>query len=275
MAQDHGRSTSTKKRDSQAQDQTEAPSKRGLGSDRFSARPSKMIKSLRSLELPGLLTFKRTVRLRTQAERPLPVGTSISSIRSKNLQVMASVTQILSQIESGDPSATHLLLPLVYDELRSQAARELRREGPGQTLQATALVHEAYVRLVGVAKAQNWQSRKHFFAAAAQAMRRILVDRARQKLSLKGGGEWTRMRAYDEEAAKTATPAEVVAVHDALDDLAAEDSLAAELVKLHYFSGFSIEEGAEILQISRATAYRVWTYARAWLRTSLRSDDLE
>ncbi len=182
---------------------------------------------------------------------------------------MANVTQILGQIESGDPAAAEHLLPLVYDELRKLAAQELRHEEPGQTLQATALVHEAYIRLVGVARSQEWNSRRHFFAAAAQAMRRILVDRARQKLSLKGGGGRARQDVEKNELATAAAPAEVVAVHDALDALGAEDPVAAELVKLRYFAGFSIEEAAEILQVSRATAYRLWTYARVWLRDSL------
>jgi RNA polymerase sigma factor (TIGR02999 family) len=182
---------------------------------------------------------------------------------------MPAVTQILSRIESGDPSAAEQLLPLVYDELRKLAAQQLKREKPGQTLQATGLVHEAYVRLVDAEPGQPWNSRRHFFAAAAQAMRRILVDRARQKLSLKAGGGRNRRDVEANQVAATAPPAEVMAVHDALDALACEDALAAELVKLHYFAGFSIEESAEILQLSRATAYRLWTYARAWLRASL------
>ena len=181
---------------------------------------------------------------------------------------MDDVTQILSRIESGDPSAAEQLLPLVYDELRKLAAQQLRREKPGQTLQATALVHEAYVRLVDTENSQSWNSRRHFFAAAAQAMRRILVDRARQKLSLKAGCRITRRDVEADQLANAAAPAEVVAVHDALDALAAEDALSAELVKLHYFAGFSIEETADILQLSRATAYRLWTFARAWLRAS-------
>jgi RNA polymerase sigma factor (TIGR02999 family) len=182
---------------------------------------------------------------------------------------MTDVTQILSQIDSGDVTAAEQLLPLVYDELRKLAAQQLRRERPGQTLQATALVHEAYVRLVHGDQPQLWNGRRHFFAAAAQAMRWILVDRARQKLSLKGGGRRGRRDVEASQAAAPAEPAEVVAVHDALDALAALDPLAADLVKLHYFAGFSVEETAEILQLSRATAYRLWTYARAWLRAAL------
>jgi RNA polymerase sigma factor (TIGR02999 family) len=182
---------------------------------------------------------------------------------------MTEVTQILSRIDSGDPIAADQLLPLVYDELRKLAAQQLRREEPGQTLQATALVHEAYVRLVDVKQLQPWNNRRHFFAAAAQSMRQILVDRARQKLSLKGGGRRGRKDVEADKLAATAAPAEVLAVHDALDALAVDDALAAELVKLRYFAGFSIEETADILQLSRATAYRLWTYARAWLRASL------
>jgi RNA polymerase sigma factor (TIGR02999 family) len=182
---------------------------------------------------------------------------------------MNDVTQILSRIESGDETAVERLLPLVYEELRKLAAQQLRREKPGQTLEATALVHEAYVRLVDGDRTQLWNGRRHFFAAAAQAMRRILVDRARQKLRLKHGGGIHRQDVEPHQFAATASPAEVVSVHDALDALAGEDALAAELVKLHYFAGFSIEETAEILQLSRATAYRLWTYARAWLRASL------
>ena len=184
-------------------------------------------------------------------------------------QRAGDVTLILSAIEQGDGQAAEQLLPLVYEELRKLAAQELRQEEPGQTLQATALVHEAYMRLVDVDRAPQWNGRRHFFAAAAQAMRRILVDRARHKLSCKGGGGRARQDMKAENLAVAAAPAEVVAVHDALDSLAAEDALAADLVKLRYFAGFSIEEAAEILQCSRASAYRLWTYARAWLRASL------
>ncbi len=182
---------------------------------------------------------------------------------------MTDVTQILSQIEDGDPSAAEQLLPLVYDELRKLAAAKLAQEKPGQTLQATALVHDAYIRLVDVEKAQHWNSRGHFFGAAAEAMRRILVDRARQKLSPKHGGDFVRHDVGSEEIASLAAPEEIVTVHDALNGLAEEDPLAADLVKLRYFAGFSIEEAADVLQLSRATAYRTWTYARAWLRASL------
>jgi RNA polymerase sigma factor (TIGR02999 family) len=182
---------------------------------------------------------------------------------------MTDVTRILSRIESGDPHAAEQLLPLVYDELRRLAAGKMAQEKPGQTLQATALVHEAYLRLVDVKEAQHWDSRGHFFAAAAEAMRRILVDEARRRLSSKQGGRHLRQIGDEDCLATSAPPAEVVAVHDALDALAAEDGLAAAIVRLRYFAGFSIEEAAGILGTSRATAYRLWIYARAWLRDSL------
>ena len=185
---------------------------------------------------------------------------------------MTPVTRILSEIENGDPSAPEKLLPLVYDELRQLAAVRLAQEKPGQTLQPTALVHEAYIRLVDGEQVDGWKGRRHLFAAAAQAMRRILVERARQKLSSKGGGEMSRQDIDANDLAASATPDEIVAVHESLDALGAEDALAAELVKLRYFAGFSTEEAAEILEMSRATAYRLWTYARAWLRASLDDD---
>ena len=185
---------------------------------------------------------------------------------------MSDVTRILSQIESGDPAAVELLLPLVYDELRKLAAAKLLRENPGQTLQATALVHDAYLRLVGPGQAQHWKCRGHFFSAAAESMRRILVDNARRKATEKHGGHFERMEYEPHSIAESARPREVIAVHEALDQLAAEDKLSADLVKLHYFAGFSLDEAAEILDLSRATAYRRWTYARAWLRVCLRDD---
>ena len=182
---------------------------------------------------------------------------------------MSDVTQILSQIESGDPGAAEQLLPLVYAELRRLAAARMANERADHTLQATALVHEAYVRLVDVEKAQHWNSRGHFFSAAAEAMRRILGDSARRKATQKHGGDHERHEFNEHSIAESARPKEVMAVHAALDGLAADDNLAAELVKLHYFSGFSLEETAQLMNLSRATAYRLWTYARAWLRASL------
>jgi RNA polymerase sigma factor (TIGR02999 family) len=178
---------------------------------------------------------------------------------------MADVTQILSQIEQGDPSAAEQLLPLVYDELRKLAAARMANEDPGQTLSATALVHEAYLRLVDAQKAQHWDSRGHFFAAAAESMRRILVDNARRKRSLKRGGGRLH-RQLDEGAIVAPEPAEeILALNDALDRLAASDSQAAELVKLRYFAGLTSQQAADILGVSARTADRIWVYARAFL----------
>ncbi|HZL88899.1 MAG TPA: sigma-70 family RNA polymerase sigma factor [Pirellulaceae bacterium] len=177
---------------------------------------------------------------------------------------MSDVTRILAQIDAGDPSAAEQLLPLVYDELRKLAAAKLVHEKPGQTLQATALVHEAYLRLVED-EPQEWDSRRHFFAAAAEAMRRILVENARRKGSLKRGGEHQRLDLDEIEVAAPQRPGEVLAVDQALDRLAEQDPVAAQLVKLRYFSGFTIPQAAELLDISPRTADRLWVYARAWL----------
>jgi RNA polymerase sigma factor (TIGR02999 family) len=179
------------------------------------------------------------------------------------------VTRILSAVEQGDPHAAALLLPLVYDELRRLAAQKLTHENPGQTLQATALVHEAYLKLVDVDEAQHWNGRSHFLAAAAEAMRRILVDRARRRRSRKRGGDLVRVE-FDE--ANLATPeaaAELLAVDEALAGLAAADAQAAELVKLRYFAGLSIPEAAQVLNIGSRSADRLWAYARAWLRRAI------
>lgn len=186
---------------------------------------------------------------------------------------MTDVTQILAQINGGDSSAAEQLLPLVYTELRRLATAKLAQEKPGQTLQATALVHEAYLRLIGEEESQHWNSRNHFFAAAAEAMRRILVDAARRKSALKHGGQRSRELINESEIATAAPAEEVLAVHEALDRLTVQDAVAAELVKLHYFGGFSLEEAAPLLGLSRATAYRRWTYARTWLRAALRDSD--
>jgi RNA polymerase sigma factor (TIGR02999 family) len=186
---------------------------------------------------------------------------------------MTDVTQILFQIEQGDSSASDELLPLVYTELRRLATAKLAQEKPGQTLQATALVHEAYMRLLGDEQPQNWNSRNHFFAAAAEAMRRILVDAARRKASRKHGGDYIRQDLLDSDIFTAAPIDEIISVHDALDALEAEDHLAAELVKLHYFGSFTLDESAELLGLSRATGYRLWTYARAWLRAELEAEE--
>jgi RNA polymerase sigma factor (TIGR02999 family) len=179
---------------------------------------------------------------------------------------MAAVTQILNAIEQGDPQAAQQLLPLVYDELRKLAAAKLAQEKPGQTLQATALVHEAYLRLVGPAVAgKQWQGRGHFFAAAAEAMRRILINRARDKNRQKRGGD---LRRVDLDAIEIAldTPAEdLLALDQALQELAATDKLCADLVQLRFFAGLTLGEAAEALEMPRRTADRHWAYARAWL----------
>jgi RNA polymerase sigma factor (TIGR02999 family) len=184
---------------------------------------------------------------------------------------MNQVTQILSAIKQGDRQAADQLLPLVYDELRKLAAQRMKHEKPGQTLQATALVHEAFLRLVGTSQAgdSNWDSRGHFFAAAAEAMRRILVDRARRKKRVKHGGEHRRVE-FDEHPQPDGPPAdEILALDHALTRLAAEDPTAAQVVQLHFFAGLSIEQVAEMLGVARATAYRQWSYARAWLRNAM------
>ncbi len=175
------------------------------------------------------------------------------------------VTAILAAIEQGDPRAAEQLLPLVYDELRKLAAQRLAREAPGQTLQATALVHEAYLRLVGPADDRRWEGRGHFFAAAAEAMRRILVEAARRKKRLRRGGGLRRVELPADGPAIDGPPEDVLAVHEALDRLAAADAQAAELVKLHYFAGLTIDQAADVLGVSPRKAYIIWAYARAWL----------
>jgi RNA polymerase sigma factor (TIGR02999 family) len=182
---------------------------------------------------------------------------------------MSEVTQILSQIESGDPAAAAQLLPLIYEQLRMLAAAKISQEKAGQTLQATALVHEAYIRLVDVETAQHWSSRGHFFAAAAEAMRRILVDQARRKKSLKRGGNGHRVSLHQVELGFTSPESELLDIDEALTRLAAEDPEAARLIKLRYFAGFSIEDAAELMGISRSTAYEHWSYARVRLRILL------
>jgi RNA polymerase sigma factor (TIGR02999 family) len=186
---------------------------------------------------------------------------------------MSEVIRILSAIEQGDPSAAEQLLPLVYDELRLLAARRLAHEQPGQTLQATALVHEAYLRLVHVDEAQHWDSRRHFFAAAAEAMRRILIDRARRKGTAKHGGARQRIDLNDVEAAADTRSLDLLALDEALAKFAAADPVKAQLVTLRYFAGLSVQEAADTLGISRATADRYWSYARIWLYCELRDQD--
>jgi RNA polymerase sigma factor (TIGR02999 family) len=178
---------------------------------------------------------------------------------------LSEVTQILSAIEYGDADAAEHLLPLVYDELRQLAAQKLSAEKPGQTLQPTALVHEAYIRLVDVEKVQQWQSRGHFFAAAAEAMRRILVERARRYQAKKRGGDLERIDLPDVHDAESCDPIDVLALNDALEKFQVLEPQKAQLVKLRYFTGCSLEETAQLLGISRATAERYWAYSRAWL----------
>jgi RNA polymerase sigma factor (TIGR02999 family) len=183
---------------------------------------------------------------------------------------MNDVTRILSAIEQADPKAPEQLLVLVYDELRRLAAQRLAREAPGQTLQATALVHEAYLRLVGPSgSGPHWNSRGHFFAAAAEAMRRILVDQARSKQSIKRGGQGRRVPLDAVEVGLTSPVDELLDIDEALNRLAAEDPQAARLVQLRYFAGLSIEDAAELVGISRSTAYEHWSYARVRLKTLL------
>jgi RNA polymerase sigma factor (TIGR02999 family) len=182
---------------------------------------------------------------------------------------MSEVTRILSAIEQGDPHAGEQLLPLVYDELRKLAAKKMANERPGQTLEATALVHEAYLRIVDVERVAQWASRGHFFAAAAEAMRRILVDRAREKGRKKRGGKIRKLDIDAIDLATTAAPDQLLAIDEALEKLAVDDPLAARLVGLRYFAGLTIAEAGKAIGISAATAYRHWNYARAWLHREL------
>ncbi|MBE0544938.1 MAG: sigma-70 family RNA polymerase sigma factor [Verrucomicrobia bacterium] len=183
---------------------------------------------------------------------------------------MSAVTQILQAIEHGDAKATDELLPLVYQELRRLAAYKMASEASGQTLQPTALVHEAYLRLVGPSQAQQWDGRGHFFAAAAEAMRRILVDRARAKQALKRGGNLERVELDAVELPSPMPDDELLALDEALNRLATVDTRAAEMVKLCFFVGLTQEEAARELGVSLATAERVWGFARAWLLREVR-----
>ena len=186
---------------------------------------------------------------------------------------MAEVTQILSKIEQGDPAAAEQLLPLVYDELRKLAAAKLAKEKPGQTLQATALVHEAYLRLLGSDGEARFDDRGHFFAAAAEAMRRLLVERARRYKSQKHGGHWKQVELSDGDLITVGTPDQIVALDEAMERLGSEDPEASELVKLVMFGGFPVERAGRLLEMSRATAFRHWAYARAWLKTEISSGE--
>jgi RNA polymerase sigma factor (TIGR02999 family) len=193
---------------------------------------------------------------------------------------VTEVTRILDQIQQGDPNATEQLLPLVYEELRKLAAQKLAQEAPGQTLQATALVHEAYLRLVmqgsgsrDPPEAQQWDGRRHFFAAAAEAMRRILINRARDRGRLKRGGGWRRLHLDHIDLSVAEPPDDLFILNDALEKLAQEDPACAELVKLRFFAGLTLDEAAKTLGVVRRTADRYWAFARSWLYAELRKDE--
>jgi RNA polymerase sigma factor (TIGR02999 family) len=185
---------------------------------------------------------------------------------------MTDVTRILSQIESGDPSAAEQLLPLVYDELRKLAAARLAHEKPGQTLQATALVHEVYLRLVDQTSSPQWDNQRHFFAAAAQAMRRILVEAARRKRAEKRGGLADRVDLSKITAFSDVSSDEMLTLNDAIEQLEREDRTASKLAEMRIFAGYTIEQAGKVLGLSRSNAYRQWTYTRAWLKSFLTSD---
>jgi len=182
---------------------------------------------------------------------------------------MSDVTEILNSMQTGDACASEELMPLVYEELRNLAASKLAREAPGQTLQATALVHEAWLR-VSQGQEQQWDGRAHFFAAAAEAMRRILVDNARRKKALKRGGDQEKVEFNELNIVAETEDDELLAIHEALDDLGREDPIVAELVKLRFFAGLKIDEAALALDISRSTAKRHWNYAKAWLYNAIK-----
>ncbi len=187
---------------------------------------------------------------------------------------MKSISHVLTSIHDGDPSAADQLLPLVYDELRKLAARRVSQEDPGVSLQATALVHDAYLRLVNVENQQRWDSRGHFFAAAAEAMRRILVDRARKRGAIRHGGGRHRIGLSDVDVTVDRPSPEIVSLSNALDKLAEIDPRKAELVKLRFFAGLTTDEAAEVLGVSSSTANKDWRYARAWLRLETQEDSL-
>jgi RNA polymerase sigma factor (TIGR02999 family) len=183
---------------------------------------------------------------------------------------MSEVTRILGAIEQGDTHAAEQLLPLVYDELRQLAAQKLAQEKPGQTLQPTALLHEAYLRLVDTERAQQWNSKGHFYAAAVEAMRRILVEQARRKQAQKRGGQANRQELPESEIAAPQPDEDVLAVHEALERLSAADPVAADLVRLRFFGGLNMQEAADILGMSVRSAHDVWAYARSWLHRQMR-----
>ena len=185
------------------------------------------------------------------------------------LVIMSDVTRMLSDIEQGNPNASEQLLTQVYEELRRLAAQKLAQEKPGQTLQATALVHEAYLKLVGGGTEASWDSRGHFFAAAAEAMRRILIDNARRKGRNKHGGDCKRVDLNDVNLATLVAPDELLLIDEAIDKLAMEDPKGAQLVRMRYYAGLSVDDAAELSGLSRSTAFEHWSYAKAWLHTEL------
>lgn len=185
---------------------------------------------------------------------------------------MSEITHILSALEQGDPDAADQLLPLVYEELRKLAAQKMAQEAPGQTLQPTALVHEAYLRLLGTGEQRHWDSRGHFFAAAAEAMRRILVEQARRRKAAKRGGQAGREELHESAIVAPEPDDEVLAVDDALEHLARIDPVAADLVRLRFFAGLNMREAAEALGMSVRSAHGLWAYARSWLRRQIRPD---
>jgi RNA polymerase sigma factor (TIGR02999 family) len=189
------------------------------------------------------------------------------------MDLMSDVTRILSRLEQGDATEASQLLPLVYNELRRLAAQKLAQERPGQTLQATALVHEAYIRLVDVEKAQHWNSRGHFFAAAAEAMRRILVESSRKRRSLKRGGDRHRVNLEGALSYSPESADDLLSLDEALIKLANEDPVKVQLVQLRYFAGLSVQEAANVLGISRATADRYWSYAKVWLYCQITGEE--
>jgi RNA polymerase sigma factor (TIGR02999 family) len=197
------------------------------------------------------------------------VSRSDSEVLNGYAVIMSDVTQILNAIGAGDPQAAEQLLPLVYEELRKLASQRLAQENPGQTLQATALVHEAYMRLVGSDGESQWDNRGHFFAAAAEAMRRILVDNARHKAARKHGGGRTRLDLNDVSVAAVEPREDLILLDEALTKLARTDSNAARLVELRYFAGLTLPEAAQALAISNRTADRLWAYAKAWLHREI------
>jgi RNA polymerase sigma factor (TIGR02999 family) len=221
--------------------------------------------SLKNQLLPGIIVLPEQIAKYSNAWWRRPAyGYALTVTVCAREFSMSDVTRILNAIEAGDTRAADKLLPMVYEELRLLAAQKLSQEQPGQTLQATALVHDAYIRLVG-AEAQDWKSRGHFFKAAAEAMRRILVENARRKQSLKHGGRRVRIELDPAAPAAPERSDDLLALDEALTELAAEDTAKADLVKLRFFAGLSIDQAAEVLGISRATAIRHWSFARAWL----------